>query len=779
MRGLLFANPFRGVRLKAQGHTLLILCLVCSTTASASGLVSARAEISVSRAGHGPRYISGLPKTLTSGSPAALAYDVVVVGAGPSGVSAAIQAARLGAKVALLEETDWIGGQMTAAAVTSMDEGTAFIRNSGIYREFVNKVMNYYRARGKAFGTCYFLSSSLCFEPAVGQQVLYQMIAETKNQTLPNGQTPVLDLYLRHQVTSVLKDGNTLTGLVVQNGNTFLSKIIIDATEYGDLLPLAGAKYRVGNSTSLNLSPASCIQDITYTAVVKKYPNGVPSELVIRNPPPGYAEAKPLFLRIVARSGSVWTNSTGAIPFPVNWAFHNAYRGMPDSSSPQSYTGDQAGSTLITKTGLNMANDYPGGVISPSSSDGTLRVTFLENPVARKQAACEAKLKTLQFIYFMQDELGETSWSIANDQGFDTSYNIENNSCPNIPDEFKTIEKYFPLIPYARESRRVVGLHTLTAREVRRGGTPPTAARAFPTALAMGDYGVDLHNCSSDPTLETDLETRQDIPTPNVNGNFQIPFESFVPETIDGLLVAEKNLSVSRLVGGAIRLQPSTMLIGQAAGALAAVAAQKGVQPRAVKPIQVQKVLLDAKSVLSLQNFTDIPQHHMFWGASQLAALYGIMGGYGNGFFGVNDPITRGQVAAVLVRSFRLPTDSPPPTPTFTDVPATNSFYPFIEAIFQARITSGCGGGRFCPDNNITRAEFATLLVRAMRLNANDAPAQSIFSDVPPSHWAFPYVQLLAQRGITSGCGGGQFCPNNTLSRGEAATLISREAVSR
>lgn len=86
---------------------------------------------------------------------AAQDYDVVVAGAGTGGTSVPIQAARMGARVALLEETDWIGGQMAAAAVSTMDEGNSLTPASGLYREFIARMNAYYAARGKSVGTCY------------------------------------------------------------------------------------------------------------------------------------------------------------------------------------------------------------------------------------------------------------------------------------------------------------------------------------------------------------------------------------------------------------------------------------------------------------------------------------------------------------------------------------------------------------------------------------------------------------------------------------------------
>jgi len=109
-------------------------------------------------------------------------YDVVIIGAGTSGLAAGIQAARMGVDVAILEETDWIGGQMTAAGVSNMDEGS--YPPAGIYKEFLEKIKNYYQSLTprKSIGTCYFSGESHCFEPAIGRLMLSEMIKETKEK---------------------------------------------------------------------------------------------------------------------------------------------------------------------------------------------------------------------------------------------------------------------------------------------------------------------------------------------------------------------------------------------------------------------------------------------------------------------------------------------------------------------------------------------------------------------------------------------------------------------
>jgi hypothetical protein len=103
--------------------------------------------------------------------------------------------------------------------------------------------------------------------------------------------------------------------------------------------------------------------------------------------------------------------------------------------------------------------------------------------------------------------------------------------------------------------------------------------------------------------LETDLDLESDIPHKFGErgiGPFAIPLECLIPETLDGFLPAEKNFSQSRMVNGATRLQPHTLNIGQAVGAIAALAVKEGVQPRVVDPVKVQRVLLEAGDTLTI-----------------------------------------------------------------------------------------------------------------------------------------------------------------------------------
>ena len=135
---------------------------------------------------------------------------------------------------------------------------------------------------------------------------------------------------------------------------------------------------------------------------------------------------------------------------------------------------------------------------------------------------------------------------------------------------------------------------------------------------------MDLDHGKTAHAIERDLDAGAGE-LPKGGGPFQVPFEVFIPEKLDGFVPAEKNISQSRLANGATRLQPITMLTGQAAGAIAALAAKQGVPPRALDPLRVQSALLDAGCTLIQRWYADVPWGTPVWRATQLLSLHRVM----------------------------------------------------------------------------------------------------------------------------------------------------------
>jgi hypothetical protein len=115
---------------------------------------------------------------------------------------------------------------------------------------------------------------------------------------------------------------------------------------------------------------------------------------------------------------------------------------------------------------------------------------------------------------------------------------------------------------------------------------------------------------------------------------------------------------------------------------------------------------------------------------------------------------------------------------SFTDVSFNYWASSWIERLYRAGITSGCGTNplSYCPEQSVTRAQMAIFLERGIRGPAYipTAATGTVFTDVPSSHWAAAWIEKLAADGITTGCGGGNYCPDNNVTRAQMAIFLLR-----
>jgi hypothetical protein len=109
----------------------------------------------------------------------------------------------------------------------------------------------------------------------------------------------------------------------------------------------------------------------------------------------------------------------------------------------------------------------------------------------------------------------------------------------------------------------------------------------------------------------------------------------------------------------------------------------------------------------------------------------------------------------------------------FADVPVGYWADRWIKQLATEGITTGCGGGNYCPEGNVTRAQMAVFLLKAKHGSAYAPPAATgLFTDVPAGYWARNWVERLAVEGITSGCGANLFCPNANVTRAQMAVFL-------
>ena len=184
-------------------------------------------------------------------------------------------------------------------------------------------------------------------------------------------------------------------------------------------------------------------------------------------------------------------------------------------------------------------------------------------PQERKEVYRQAKLRTLGYLYYIQTELGYDHLGIADDV-------------------FPT-EDGMPFYPYFRESRRMAGRDTMTVE----AALKPYDFDLYTRAVAVGDYPVDHHHNQNPRREELSHLWFGKIPS------FSVPLGVVIPVDTKDFLVADKAMSSSWEMNGGTRLQPVVMGVGQAAGALAAIAVRTGRHPHEVRASEVQAVLLD------------------------------------------------------------------------------------------------------------------------------------------------------------------------------------------
>ncbi len=185
-----------------------------------------------------------------------------------------------------------------------------------------------------------------------------------------------------------------------------------------------------------------------------------------------------------------------------------------------------------------------------------------------------------------------------------------------------------------------------------------------------------------------------------------------------------------------------------------------------------------AQTVTS-QTFADVPLGVYYFDAVNLLKQKGITAGCGADLYCPGVVIDRAQMAIFLTRAvYGGDNFVAAQTPYFNDVPPSAFGFNWIQKLYELGITSGCGGGNFCPNAPVSRDQMAVFVIRA-RFGAAfvfDYPPTPAFTDVAADYWAFSWIQRMKQDSITSGCGPGVYCPGNPVTRGDMAIFLMRGA---
>ena len=494
--------------------------------------------------------------------------DLLILGGGLGGVAAALTALKLGKRVVLAEELDWLGGQLTAQGVP-LDEHPWV--DSGVgsrsYLDFRARVRGYYRrhyALTAAARVAPLLNpgrgniGTLCFEPKVALRVLDDLLA-------PYESGRRLVVLRRHRLLRADIDRDRLVAVVLRDLETgrdvtIEAAIVVDATETGELLEVAGVEHILGAESVAQTGELHALpvadpldqQALTWSMAL----DYLPGEDHTIDRPQGYEIFRDLKLSFWPNRQFDWVVSNHVTHTPLRRAL---FAGDSDA--------DDVFDLWHARRIAARRNFEPGAYDSDITLANWPQMDYWRHPVVgvpvdeRDTALEEARRFTLSFLYWMQTEAprhdGGVGYRGLRPRG----------------DVLGTVDGLAKQ-PYVREGRRIAAEFTVCEQHIGVAARPGArAAEPFFDSVGIGAYRIDLHpsTCRDRDTVDID------------SFPFEIPLGALLPVRVDNLLPACKNIGTTRITNGAYRVHPVEWSIGEAVGALAAHALTIGRPPRAVR----------------------------------------------------------------------------------------------------------------------------------------------------------------------------------------------------
>ncbi len=177
-------------------------------------------------------------------------------------------------------------------------------------------------------------------------------------------------------------------------------------------------------------------------------------------------------------------------------------------------------------------------------------------------------------------------------------------------------------------------------------------------------------------------------------------------------------------------------------------------------------------------SFADVPTSSLFYRFVETILHNGVTGGCGADTYCLTNSTLRKQMAVFLLKALNGACYVPPPAAgIFGDVPAADTFAPWIEDLYNRGITGGCSPSplNYCPESTVLRQQMAVFLLKTLEGSAYTPPAAAhIFGDVPVGSPFEAWIEDLFNRGIAAGCGAGVFCPANPVNRGQMAPFLTK-----
>ena len=175
-------------------------------------------------------------------------------------------------------------------------------------------------------------------------------------------------------------------------------------------------------------------------------------------------------------------------------------------------------------------------------------------------------------------------------------------------------------------------------------------------------------------------------------------------------------------------------------------------------------------------SFGDVSPASPFHPFIETLLHHGVTAGCGAGSYCPAASTAREQMAAFVLVAKEGTGYVPPAcgTPLFADVPASSPFCRWIEELARRGVVNGCGGGNYCPADPVSREQMAVFVLRTLDPALNPpACATPMFGDVPAASPFCPWIEELARRGVVTGCGGGNYCPASPVTREQMGVFLS------
>jgi hypothetical protein len=175
-------------------------------------------------------------------------------------------------------------------------------------------------------------------------------------------------------------------------------------------------------------------------------------------------------------------------------------------------------------------------------------------------------------------------------------------------------------------------------------------------------------------------------------------------------------------------------------------------------------------------SFGDVPTTNPFYRFIETLLHRGVTSGCSATDYCPLSNTTRGQMAPFVLVAKEGAGYLPPActTPVFADVPANNPFCRFVEELARRNVVTGCGGGNYCPNDPVTREQMAIFTLRTLDPLLNPpACTTPMFNDVPANSVFCRWIEELARRQVVTGCGGGNYCPTNPVTREQMGVFLS------